>query len=113
VARAAARRAAPVPPAHIHRSGTWHGLKEGDPVVIDGVRLRGATWVFRAHVVNERNGTESVEVVGGRKGDRAIRSFDPGRVYPVTGRRSRSGRPGPAATATGLSLDQAPQLPLG
>lgn len=90
----------------------WHGLKAGDPVVIAGLRMRGATWEFRAHVVNDRNGSESVEVVGGRPGDRALRSFDPDRVFPVTARRTRAGgssRPGPI----GPSLAEAPQLPLG
>ena len=69
---------------------------------IVGASERGATWRFRAHVRNERNGTESVEVLGGRPGEHRVRSFEPGRVFPAGARRS--GRP---------SLDSAPQLPLG
>lgn len=68
----------------------------------------GATWEFHAHVVNRRNGTESVEVVGGRPGDRSVRSFEPDRIYPVSRRRSPS-----AGAAGGPSLADAPQLPLG
>jgi hypothetical protein len=80
-------------------------------VVISGLSMRGATWAFRAHVHNRNNGTESVEVVGGRPGDRAIRSFEPERVFAVTG----TGRKRSAArtTAGELSLAEAPQLPLG
>jgi hypothetical protein len=80
-------------------------------VVISGLSLRGATWAFRAHVRNSHNGTESVEVVGGRPGDRTIRSFEPERVFAVTaaGRRRSAAK----ATAGELSLAEAPQLPLG
>jgi len=109
--RSTAARAAEVP-GHLRRSETWHGLRAGDPVAIAGLRMRGASWEFRAHVVNERNATESVEVVGGRPGDRTVRSFDPGRVFPVTGRSVRGRRAGPSATE-GLSLADAPRLPLG
>jgi len=59
--------------------------------MVAGVKMRGATWQFRAHVVNQRNGTESVEVVGGRPGDRKLRSFEPGRIFAVSGRSARSG----------------------
>ena len=78
-------------------------------MVIGGLSMRGAAWVFRAHVRNRNNGTESVEVVGGRPGDRSIRSFDPGRVFAVTGsgRRRRA-----SATVGEPSLAEAPQLPL-
>ena len=80
-------------------------------MVISGLSMRGVSWSFRAHVLNRNNGTESIEVVGGRPGDRAIRSFEPGRVFAATG----SGRgKGPArATAGELSLAEAPQLPFG
>ena len=80
-------------------------------MVVSGLSLRGATWEFRAHVVNTHNGTESVEVIGGRPGDRSIRSFGPERIYAVTGsaRKRSSGR----APAGELSLAEAPQLPLG
>ena len=89
----------------------WSGLREGDPVVISGLSMRGATWSFRAHVRNRNNGAESVEVVGGRPGDRTIRSFEPERVFAVTaaGRKRSAAR----ATAGQLSLAEAPQLPLG
>ena len=51
--------------------------------------MRGATWEFRAHVRNRNNGTECVEVVGGRPGDRTIRSFGPERIFAVTGAARR------------------------
>jgi hypothetical protein len=95
---------------HLVRSEAWNGLKRGDPVVVSGLAMRGADWKFRAHVLNRHNGTESVEVVGGRPGDHSIRSFDPGRIFAVTG-RSRSGA-GRGAGAGELSLAEAPQLPL-
>ena len=108
---AGARKAALRASEHLERSESWSGLRAGDPVVISGLSMRGATWAFRAHVRNHNNGTESVEVVGGRPGDRAIRSFEPHRVFAVTGpgRRRGSAR----ATAGELSLAEAPQLPLG
>lgn len=89
------------------RSEVWAGVRAGDPVAVAGTRRRGATWAFRAHVRNARSGAEWVEVVGGRQGDRALRSFRPDQVYPVVGRRRRAGSGGPA------SLAEAPQLPLG
>ncbi len=95
--------------AHLHRSTSWQGLRAGDRVVIAGTRLRGATWAFRAHVRNQRTGTEWVEVVGGRPGDRSVRSFDLDRVYAVTAKAGRSG----AAPAGELPLADAPQLPFG
>jgi hypothetical protein len=73
--------------------------------------IRGAEWRFRAHVRNRHNGTESIEVVGGRPGEDKIRSFGPERIYAVTKKRvTRSGR---TATDGELSLADAPQLPLG
>lgn len=71
--------------------------------------MRGATWEFRAHVVNTKNGTECVEVVGGRPGDRTIRSFGPERIFAASARRRSASR----STAGELSLAEAPQLPLG
>ena len=62
----AARRAAVEASGHLQRSEAWSGLRSGDPVVVAGLALRGAEWRFRAHVLNRHNGTESVEVVGGR-----------------------------------------------
>ena len=84
-------------------------MRVGDPVVVSGLGMRGATWTFRAHVVNTNNGTESIEVVGGRPGDRTIRSFGPERIFATTGKRSTGSA---KATAGQLSLAEAPQLPL-
>jgi hypothetical protein len=109
--RTSARRAALEASEHLVRSETWNGLKRGDPVVVSGLAMRGADWKFRAHVLNRHNGTESVEVVGGRPGDHSIRSFDPGRIFAVTG-RSRPGAGRTRAVAGELSLAEAPQLPL-
>jgi hypothetical protein len=106
--RPSAKRVAAEAAAHLQRSETWHGLRAGDPVVIEGVRGRGVTWEFRARVVNDRNGSESIEVVGGRPGDRKVRSFAPDRVYAVT----RRGR-GRAGNESKLSLEDEPQLPFG
>jgi len=109
---ASARRAAIRASDHLDRAETWSGLRTGDPVVVAGLSLRGATWEFRAHVVNRRNGTESIEVIGGRPGDRKIRSFEPDRIFAVTGRNRTRGNS--ERTITGkLSLADAPQLPLG
>ena len=109
----------------IERSDAWNGLRAGDPVVVVGVPWRRASWTFLAYVVNRRNGSESVEVVGGRPGDRSVRSFDPGRIYAVRGRPGgtkgrtdeelrRAGAPSVARSTAGVaSLADAPQLPLG
>lgn len=88
------------------RSPSWAGLRRGDPVSVSGTRLRSATWEFLAHVRNTENGSEWVEVVGGRPGDRSVRSFRPEQVFPVRTRRGRT----PVAPA---SLAEAPQLPFG
>ena len=69
---------------------------------IAGVAARAATWRFQAYVRNTRNGSESVEVVGGGPGEHHVRSFLPEQVFPVGGRRR--GEP---------SLAESPQLPLG
>ena len=79
-------------------------------MVVSGLSMRGATWEFRAHVVNTNNGTESIEVVGGRPGDRTIRSFGAERIYAATGKRSKASA---QAISGQLSLADAPQLPLG
>ena len=50
--------------------------------------LRGATWRFLGFVRNERNGAESVEVIGGRPGEDRVRSFLPSQVFPVGGHRT-------------------------
>jgi hypothetical protein len=110
-ASAGAKKAAIRASQHLERSESWNGLRPGDPVVISGLSMRGATWVFRAHVRNRNNDTESVEVIGGRPGDRTIRSFGPDRVFAVTGSRRR--RSPAKAVAGELSLADAPQLPFG
>ena len=108
----AARRAAIEASGHLERSEAWNGLRAGDPVAVSGMAIRGAEWRFRAHVLNRHNGTESVEVVGGRSGESKIRSFGPERIFAVTKKKgARSG--GRPATAGELSLAEAPQLPLG
>jgi hypothetical protein len=105
-----ARKAALRASEHLERSEVWNGLRVGDRVVVSGLSMRRATWEFRAHVVNRNNGTESIEVVGGRPGDRTIRSFGPERIFATTGKQSK----GSAKAAAGqLSLAEAPQLPLG
>jgi len=91
-----------MPPSDMRRHGHWAGLVPGDPVQVDGSRLRGATWTFVAHVTNEESGASWVEVVGGRAGDRTVRSFRPDQLYAV------SARPGHDP-----SLADAPGLPLG
>jgi hypothetical protein len=88
-------------PAHLRRSEEWHGLRRGDRVEIDGLELRQATWRFLGYVRTERNGTDSVEVIGGRPGEDRVRSFLPQQVFPVGGRRRGT-----------ASLADAPQLPL-
>jgi hypothetical protein len=88
------------------RSERWAGLRRGDPVDVSGTRLRAASWSFMAHVRNTESGEEWVEVVGGRPGDRNVRSFAPGQVFPHSAHSARAGQSSP-------SLADAPQLPLG
>ena len=109
-ASAGAKKAALRASDHLERSETWNGLRAGDRVVVSGLSMRGALWTFRAHIVNTNNGTESIEVVGGRPGDRTIRSFGPERIFAATGKRARGSS---TATTGQLSLAEAPQLPLG
>lgn len=100
--RRAPRRSTAKAPDHLERTDRWNGLRRGDPVEIDGVAGRSLSWTFQAFVRNARNGSEAVEVLGGRPGQQLVRSFRPDQVFPVGGRRR--GTP---------SLDDAPQLPLG
>ncbi|MGH8996757.1 MAG: DUF7246 family protein [Acidimicrobiales bacterium] len=90
-------------PSKLRRADTWSGLRAGDPVQISDTGLRSATWAFVAHVTNVETGQDWVEVVGGARGDRKVRSFAPARVYAVSASRKR-GDP---------SLAEAPRLPLG
>jgi hypothetical protein len=101
------RRRGATPPervGNLERSPRWAGLRAGDAVTISEMRLRGATWSFVAHVRNVESGEEWVEVVGGRAGDRATRSFPPERVFPPSSNASAS---------SDVSYAQAPQLPFG
>jgi hypothetical protein len=96
----------PVRTGHLERTAAWAGLKRGDPVeVAAGSRLRSATWSFVSHVRNTQTGAEWVEVVGGKPGDRKLRSFRPEQVFPPGAAKAKSA--GPA------SLAEAPQLPFG
>jgi hypothetical protein len=95
----------------LRRSTTWAGLKRGDPVDVTGTRLRRATWAFVAHVTNLETGEEWVEVVGGRSGDRSVRSFHPSQLFPP--RPTTSGGRGTRAAPRRPSFADAPQLPLG
>ncbi len=88
-------------PADLQRTTHWAGLVPGDPVMVAGTRLRGASWTFVAHVANAETGEEWVEVVGGRRGDRAVRSFRPDQLYAPS---SRPGRDPSLADAPGLPL---------
>jgi hypothetical protein len=91
-----------MPPSDLQRRTRWAGLVPGDPVQVIGTRIRGAAWTFMAYVVNTESKEEWVEVVGGRAGDRTVRSFRPDQLYAV------SARPGHDP-----SLADAPGLPLG
>lgn len=95
------------------RTADWAGLRSGDAVTVEGTRLRGARWEFVAHVRNRATGAEWIEVVGGRGGDRTLRSFDPGQVYPAIGRPVRSAGRHRSGAGRMPSLADAPQLPLG
>ncbi len=88
-------------PSDLSRNTRWAGLRPGDPVVVTGTRMRGASWSFVAQVANKETGEVWVEVVGGRSGDRAVRSFRPDQIYAVSAK--------PVATL----LADAPGLPLG
>jgi len=105
------RHPTPLPsaPGHLDRATTWAGLHPGDPVTVAGTRLRSATWSFVAHVRNTDTGDEWVEVVGGRPGDRKLRSFRPEQVFPPNAKPGTAG----AAAKGPASLADAPQLPFG
>ncbi len=89
----------------LRRETRWHGVRTGDPVVVDGVRERRLQWVFVAHVENVATGEEWVEVRGGRPGEAKGRSFRTELIYPRGARKgSRLVRP-PLATAPLLALE--------
>jgi hypothetical protein len=84
------------------RSTRWAGLRDGDPVVVDGVKERRQNWVFVAHVLNEATGDEWIDVRGGRTGESKGRSFRPDLIYPNGAKRG--------SRLVGLPLSRAPQL---
>lgn len=86
------------------RSPFWHGVREGDAVVVNGAKERRLSWVFVAHVLNDVFGEQWVEVRGGRSGEAKSRSFRTEMIYPGDARRG--------SRVTGLSLEQAPRLPI-
>jgi hypothetical protein len=88
-------------PSDLHRNTRWAGLRPGDPVVVSGTRMRGASWSFVAQVANAETGEVWVEVVGGRSGDRAGRSFPPHQIYAAS---AKPGRDPSLADAPGLPL---------
>jgi hypothetical protein len=88
--------------ADLRRNTRWAGLRPGDPVRVEGTRLRSASWEFVAHVTNDETGESWVEVVGGRPGDRAVRSFRPEQLYAPDAHPGRD-----------PSLADAPGLPFG
>jgi hypothetical protein len=91
--------------SNLRHASTWAGLHRGDAVEVTDTRLRSAKWEFIAHVRNVVTGDEWIEVVGGRSGDRKLRSFRPERVFaPAPKKRSAGPR---------SSLADAPRLPLG
>jgi len=86
--------------SNVVRHETWAGLRPGDKVEIDDRRARRGTYFFLAYVEHRSNGTRWVDVVGGRNGDRKLWSFRPDQVF-ASGELAR-----------GISLEQAPKLPL-
>jgi hypothetical protein len=86
----------------LERHSEWHGLREGDPVVVEK-ELR-QNFVFVAHVRNTNSGEEWVEVRGGKNGDMKTRSFRPEQIYPPAAKKG--------AKLVGLSFAHAPRLSL-
>lgn len=99
-------------PSHLERSCEWSGVRAGDPVEVAGVRARTTSWEFLAHVRNVRTGEEWVEVVGGREGSRAVRSFRPEQIFAPSPRPARGGRGARGARGDRAPLVDAPRLPL-
>ena len=93
------------PSGNLRRQASWAGVHRGDAVEVSGTRLRSAKWEFIAFVRNIATGEEWVEVVGGKSGDRKVRSFPPERVFAPA---AKSGKSVPRQ-----SLADAPRLPLG
>lgn len=85
----------------LRRTASWSGLRAGDRVEVDDPRVQRATFEFVAHVENLATGDAWVEVVGGKRGDRKLRSFRPEQIFA------------PGAKGRGPSLEEAPRLDLG
>ncbi|HVC15044.1 MAG TPA: hypothetical protein VND62_09320 [Acidimicrobiales bacterium] len=108
----------PAAPSHLERTTEWSGVRAGDPVEVAGLRARSASWTFLAHVRNVRTGEEWVEVVGGRPGSRAVRSFRSEQILPPSARPARGtgraggSRAGRAGRAPAAPLADAPRLPI-
>ncbi len=97
--------------ADLRRSTRWAGLRPGDPVQVEGTRLRGAAWEFMAHVTNGETGEAWVEVVGGRAGDRSVRSFRPGPALRAEGSSRTATRRWPRRPGS-RSSDPDPVIPV-
>ena len=95
----------PEQPVKLRRATEWAGVSKGEIVEVAQTGMRTATWEFVAHVRNVVTGDEWIEVVGGKGGDRVLRSFRPERVF-APGKKGR--RSGPRS-----SLADEPRLPLG
>ena len=91
-------------PGKLRREPVWAGVAKGELVDVADTGLRSATWEFVAHVRNLETGDEWIEVVGGKDGERVMRSFRPERVFAPAGKGDRRG---PRS-----SLADAPRLPL-
>ena len=89
-------------PSDLQPHTRWAGLRPGDPVVVTGTRMRGASWSFVAQVANKETGEVWVEVVG------AARAIGPSARFAPT--RSTRHPPSPGRDP---SLADAPGLPLG
>jgi hypothetical protein len=89
----------------LQRQSEWAGVRRGEPVEVTDTGLRSARWEFVAHVRNRATGDEWIEVVGGKDGDRVLRSFRPERVFAPAQKQARR-RPR-------ASLADEPRLPLG
>ncbi|NNN01347.1 MAG: hypothetical protein HKL86_05915 [Acidimicrobiaceae bacterium] len=87
------------------RTSRWNGVRSGDAVVVSSTKELRSSWVFVAHVQNEATGDQWVEVRGGRAGEAKGRSFRPELIFPANARRG--------SRVVGMSLAQAPQLPIG
>jgi hypothetical protein len=86
--------------SRVKRSEHWAGLKPGDAVDIDDARAKRGSFEFVALVEHPDSGSISVEVVGGRRGDRKLWSFRPEQIF-LPGKRGK----GPSvAEAPGLDL---------